>query len=131
MKSNLDRRYLLKALLAAPTLAAMPLLTPKAFGQTTGLKRYKISLNAYSFNQLLESGKMNLNELLGFCAAHNFEAVDLTAYYFPNYPAVPPDEYLHEIKMKAFRLGLAISGTGVRNDFTYPDAGKRQESVSW
>ena len=70
-----------------------------------------------------------LDELLSFCATHNFDAVDLTAYYFPGYPVVPPDEYLHEIKMKAFRLGMAISGTGVRNDFIYPDAGKRRESV--
>ncbi len=31
--------------------------------------------------------------------------------------------------MRAFRLGLDISGTGVRNDFTEPDAGKRRQSV--
>jgi sugar phosphate isomerase/epimerase len=42
---------------------------------------------------------------------------------------VPADDYLYHVKRKAFSLGLEISGTGVRNDFTEPDANKRKESV--
>ncbi len=72
---------------------------------------------------------MNLDDLLEFCATNNFDAVDLTAYYFPGYPNVPTDDYLYHIKQKAFKLGLEISGTGVRNDFTDLDATKRKESV--
>jgi hypothetical protein len=33
------------------------------------------------------------------------------------YPQVPQDDYIHRIKRRAHDLGLAISGTGVRNDF--------------
>ncbi len=91
--------------------------------------KLKTSLNAYSFNGPLMKGEMNLDQLLEYCAANQFDAVDITAYYFPGYPEVPSDEYLYHIKQKAFLLGLEISGTGVRNDFTDPDQAKRKASV--
>lgn len=91
--------------------------------------KLKTSLNAYSFNGQLMKGEMNLDNLLEYCAANQFDAVDITAYYFPGYPEVPTDEYLYHIKHKAFLLGLEISGTGVRNDFTDPDPAKRKASV--
>jgi len=91
--------------------------------------RLKIGLNAYSFNKPLTDGRMNLHQLLEFCADHQIDAVDLTAYYFPGYPAVPPDEFLHEIKYNAFRKGIDISGTGVRNEFVTPDPEKRRAEI--
>ncbi|MDO9039759.1 MAG: sugar phosphate isomerase/epimerase family protein, partial [Bacteroidota bacterium] len=91
--------------------------------------KLKTSLNAYSFNGPLMKGEMNLDDLLEYCAANQFDAVDITAYYFPGYPEVPSDEYLYHIKHKAFLLGLEISGTGVRNDFTDPDPARRKASV--
>jgi sugar phosphate isomerase/epimerase len=80
--------------------------------------RLRTSLNAFSFNEPLMAGQMNLFQVLDFCAAHNFDAVDLTGYYFTGYPAVPSNEYIYNLKNKATRLGLDISGTGVRTDFT-------------
>lgn len=91
--------------------------------------KLKTSLNAYSFNGPLTKGEMNLDQLLEYCASIQLDAVDLTAYYFPGYPEVPSDEYLYHIKQKAFLLGLEISGTGVRNDFTDPDPAKRKASI--
>lgn len=91
--------------------------------------KLRVSLNAYSFNDPLRSGKMNLDDLLDFCADNNFDAVDLTGYYFPGYPAVPEDSYIFHLKRKAHQLGLDISGTGVRNDFTNPDENKRREDI--
>lgn len=85
----------------------------------------KISLNAYSFDKPLRAGSMTIDDLLDYCAAKGFDGVDLTGYYFPGYPAVPPDDYIYHVKQKAFRLGLGISGTGVKNDFTWSDASKR------
>ncbi|WP_302042054.1 sugar phosphate isomerase/epimerase family protein [Rhodocytophaga aerolata] len=105
-----------------------------AYSQDKAMKagghKLKISLNAYSFNDPLSKGTMNLDDLLEFCAQHNFDAVDLTGYYFPGYPDVPSDEYIYHIKHKAFRLGLDISGTGVRNDFADPDESKRKKDVA-
>ncbi|GAB2594954.1 hypothetical protein GCM10027190_49040 [Spirosoma areae] len=76
------------------------------------------------------SGQMTLEQVLVFCAELGFDAVDPTAYYFPNYPALPNDSYVYQIKRRAFRLGLDISGTGVRNDFTLPDPTRRKAEVA-
>lgn len=95
----------------------------------------KIALQAYSFSKLLNDNAkgrgagMSLPDLLDFSAENNFDAVDLTGYFFPGYPAVPSDEFINEIKKHAFKLGLDISGTGVRNDFADPDPVKRAADV--
>jgi sugar phosphate isomerase/epimerase len=86
----------------------------------------KISLNAYSFDKPLRAGTLTIDNLLDYCAATGFDGVDLTGYYFPGYPAAPPDEFIHNVRRKAFRLGLGISGTGVKNDFTWADTVKRE-----
>ena len=93
-------------------------------------KGLKTSLNAFSFNAPLSDGTMTISDMLDFCAATGFEGVDITGYYFNGYPQVPTDEYLFQIKRKAFRLGLEISGTGVRNDFTIADKTKREQEVA-
>ncbi len=92
--------------------------------------RFKISLNAYSFNAPLTSGQTNLPAVMEFCATNDFDAIDLTGYYFPNYPQVPPDEYIYQLKRQAHKLGLAISGTGIRNDFTQQDKTVRDGEVA-
>lgn len=128
----MKRRYLIKTLLAVPALTSAGILfnsPAQAAIKTTAGSRLKISLNAFSFNDPLRQGTMNLDDLLDFCALQGFDAVDLTGYYFPGYPAVPSDEYIHHIKRKAFLLGLDISGTGIRNDFTDPDENKRKADL--
>lgn len=136
MKNYIERRNFLKTLLSSSALAitvssftTYPVLLSNKTRTPTGLK-LKISLNAYSFNEPLRNGSMTLDDLLYFCAANNFDAIDLTAYYFPGYPVVPPDSYIYQLKQKAFRFGLDISGTGVRNDFTNPDVNKRKEDIT-
>ncbi|MHB1177226.1 MAG: sugar phosphate isomerase/epimerase family protein [Daejeonella sp.] len=93
--------------------------------------RFKISLNAYSFNEPLRSGKTNLEAVMEFCAEQNFDAIDLTAYYFPAYPHIPSDEYIYRLKRKAHALGLEISGTGIRTEFAEPDKRKRAGEVAF
>jgi sugar phosphate isomerase/epimerase len=86
-----------------------------------------LCLNAYSFNRLLRAGEMSLKQLFSFAKATGFQGVDLTAYYIPGYPEVPADEVLYAIKKMAFRMGLALTGTGVRNNFTLADPEKRKQ----
>lgn len=105
------------------------LMSVNISAQNVPTVKLKTSLNAYSFNGPLMKGEMNLDQLLEYCAGLQLDAVDITAYYFPGYPEVPSDEYLYHIKQRAFLLGLEISGTGVRNDFTDPDPAKRKASV--
>ena len=92
-------------------------------------ERVRLSCNLYSFNEPLVNKTMTLDEVLTFCADTGFAAVDPTAYYFPAYPVLPHDSYTYLIKRKAFRLGLDISGTGVRNDFTLPDPARRRAEI--
>jgi sugar phosphate isomerase/epimerase len=128
--SHLERRKFIQASLA---LSALPMVGFAGSGQVTreaaANSRFKLSLNAYSFNAPLRSGKITLGDVLEFCAGQNFAAADLTAYYFPGYPQVPSDEYLYQLKRKAHHLGIAISGTGVRNDFAEPDKSIRSKDV--
>lgn len=135
MPDHLNRRKLLKGALglSAFSLGGLMPFSLKAEAKSVSLStkepRFKISLNAYSFNAPLMDGSMDVHDLLEYCAEVGFSGVDITAYYFKGYPEVPPDDYLYEIKRHAFRLGLDITGTGVRNDFTLPDPEKRQEEV--
>ena len=134
---NSKRRIFLKTFLAIPLLIPTGILSGSINAnsqekKTMANKKHtlKVSLNAYSFNAPLSNGSMTIDDLLEFCAEKGFLAVDITAYYFPGYPQVPADDYLYHVKRKAFSLGLEISGTGVRNDFTEPDAAKRRASVA-
>ncbi|HEX6892645.1 MAG TPA: TIM barrel protein, partial [Chryseolinea sp.] len=126
------RRNFVKSMLAMPFVAAGALGARSSMANTTTHSKagsLKVSLNAFSFNAPLTKGEMTIDDMMVFCAEKGFFAVDITAYYFPGYPIVPADDYLYHVKKKAFNLGLEISGTGVRNDFTEADSNKRKESV--
>ncbi len=96
-----------------------------------------VSLNAYSFNDLLmakHSGDKqplySLFNLMDWCATQNIKGIDLTGYYFPGYPEVPSDEYILKLKNKAKQLGIVITGTGIRNNFASPDPAVRAADVA-
>mgnify|MGYP000700244879 CR=1 FL=1 len=111
------------ALLTLPVLAAATPIARKAG------TRIRIGLNAYSFNKPLMAGKMTLFDVIDYCAQQGIDGADLTGYYFPGYPNVPSDEYLFKLKRYAFLNGVTIGGTGVRNDFTLPDASSRRGHI--
>jgi sugar phosphate isomerase/epimerase len=134
MGNHLHRRKFLASMIGIPVVASSvmsfdtePVPGKRSPGVTGGLKT---SLNAFSFNASLSDGTMSIGDLLDFCAATGFEGVDITGYYFKGYPQIPSDEYLFQIKRKAFKLGIEISGTGVRNDFTIADKTKREQEVA-
>jgi len=133
MKPETSRRDFVKSLMIVPALSSVIAENKdeKSLNLEDKSKRSKLktSLNAYSFNTPLIDKSMNLDDLLDFCAEQNFDGVDLTGYFFPNYPQVPSDEYIYHIKRKAHLLGLEITGTGIRNDYTNPDPEKRKADV--
>lgn len=96
---------------------------------------FKPTLNAFSF---LEQLNVNLADptrgidlfgVVDFCAQHNIEAIDLTGYFFPGYPLVPPGAYINRMKRYAHDRGVVISGTGVKNDFATADKAVRADGV--
>jgi sugar phosphate isomerase/epimerase len=123
----MKRRYFLNRTLAASLL--LPVYPSTRQPMADKPAHLKLSLNAFSFNEALRNGSMSLDDLLDFCAELPFDAVDPTAYYFPGYPQVPDDAFLYDFKRKAFERGLAISGTGVRNDYAQADAAARTSDM--
>ena len=101
-----------------------------------GGSRLKVSLNAFSFSRLLNGkvkhGKegIDLFDLVDFCAKNNIDGFDPTGYFFPGFPAAPPDGYLYDLKRHAFESGVGISGTGARNNFTTSDKAQRAGDVT-
>jgi sugar phosphate isomerase/epimerase len=100
-------------------------------------KNLILSVNAYSFNDLLSARDKTNNQqvytlfnLLDWCASKNIKALDVTGYFFPTYPRVPSDEYIKQFRERAAQSGIAISGTGIRNNFASPDPSIRAAGVS-
>lgn len=123
------RRFLAASAAALAASHTIPALAASdAIFRKSGVK-LKLGLNAYSFNGPLQSGAMTLADAVAFCADNGVDALDATGYYFPGYPKVPPDDYIYGLKRTAFVNGVAISGTGVRNNFTVPDKAARERDV--
>jgi sugar phosphate isomerase/epimerase len=125
MSNMIDRR---KFLAAAGLAALSTARADEKIVREPGVK-LKLGLNAYSFDKQLKAGSMTLADAVDFCAQHAVDAIDTTGYYFPDYPKVPPDDYIHTLKRHAFVNGVGISGTGVRNDFAVADRAARKADV--
>ena len=135
MSSATPRREFLKHS-AWLSLAALGLSARAAEPAPTGkISRLRTSLNAYSFYVELNLGLkdstnpkgMTMSQLLNFAAEAGFDAIDLTGYFFASYPQVPTDAEIFAVKHEAFRLGLEISGSGVKNEVTTADKALRAE----
>jgi sugar phosphate isomerase/epimerase len=132
MSSNIYKRLVTSLIIIFSVISISVAQVNKKSPET----HIKLALNAYSFNDML-NGKgqpdnkptLTLLELLDWCALQNIDAIDLTGYYFPGYPGVPTDEYIYELKRKAFKLGIDISGTGIKNNFASPDPAIRKADV--
>lgn len=138
MSPRPSRRTFLKSAALLPLLGTAGL--PLARAEYGPIPRHsgshlRPSLNAYSFLELLNANAkdrtkgLDLFGVCDFCAKVGFDAVDVTGYFFPGYPKAPDDAYLIRLKRHAFNLGLALSGTGVRNDFTAANPATRAEGV--
>ena len=126
------RRQFLRSTLAAGTgfaLAAGPA------GAIEPLRRHgpahlRLSMAAYSFRKYLALNikpkpPMTLDDFIDQGAALNLDAVELTAYYFPETTAA----YLAHLKGRCSRLGLDVSGTAVGNNFCRSDPAKRRAEI--
>ena len=124
----MNRRNFIKSASAAAATAAVGAAAPD--------EKLQPCLNAYSFNKLLNDAirkrgpGITLDGVLEFAATNKFAAFDPTGYFFPGYPKVPADSYVDNLKKHAADLGIALSGTGVRNNFTTADKSVRADGVN-
>jgi sugar phosphate isomerase/epimerase len=131
MTLPLDRRAFLSGALALPLASATPAgNTRHQPAPPRRASRIKLSCNLYSFNGPLTSGAMTLDHVIDYCAELGFDAVDPTGYYFKGYPHPAADAEIYRIKHLAFRAGLDISGTGVRNNFALAEETARSAEVA-
>src|SRR5262249_57202036 len=70
--------------------------------------------------------EMTLFDFIDVSAGMGLDAVELTAYYFPE----TTPEYLAALKGRATRLGLDVSGTAVGNDFCVADPQKLRDQIA-
>jgi sugar phosphate isomerase/epimerase len=126
--SRLTRRYLLRAVAASAVGAAYGTAEaiepiPRPAGS-----HMKLACAAYSFREALSAKppRLTLKQFLERCAGWDLDAAELTSYYFP---PDPPPAMLMDLRRRAFRLGLAISGVPVRNTFTHPPGPERDREI--
>jgi sugar phosphate isomerase/epimerase len=96
-----------------------------------GSSRIRLSLAAYSFRQSLNLNqkprpKMTLADFVDFAAGQPLDAVELTAYYFPE----TTPQYLADLKGRCTRLGLDVSGTAVGNNFCTSNASRLKTQIA-
>lgn len=76
----------------------------------------KLSLAAYSFNDVFKAGKIDLAGFVDYCAKLGLGAAELTQYYFPE---DANKETMLDLKRRAHLAGIDISGGAIRNNFTF------------
>ncbi len=142
MNHTLTRRQFLATAASLPIAASVPVSTASAASvpalepiKRTGGPCLKPALNIYSFLEALNENKkdaakgIDLFGVCDFCARLNIEAMDMTGYFFPEYPKVPTDAFVSRIKRYAHARGVVINGTGIRNDFSVADKAVRATGV--
>jgi len=90
----------------------------------------KLSLAGYSFNRYMNlKGKtkptMTLDDFVQLAAKLGLNAVEPTAYYFPE----TTREYLTRFRGQCTRLGLDVSGTAIGNNFCKPDPAELRKEI--
>ena len=123
------RRQLLQATLAA----GAGLVAAGSSGaiepiRRTGPSHLRLSIAAYSYRKYLDLKKkeMTLFDFIDTSANMGLDAVELTAYYFPE----TTPQYLAALKGRATRLGLDVSGTAVGNNFCVAEPDKLREQIT-
>jgi sugar phosphate isomerase/epimerase len=127
-----SRRDILRTLPAAAAVAAASALPAGAIPPVsrTGPPRLRLGLAGYSLRDHLTgklSPAMTLDDFIERAAAWEVDAVELTSYYFP--PDFTP-AYVAGLKRHCHLLGLEVSTTPIRNNFTHPAGEERGKEIT-
>ena len=129
--ANVERRQFLGSTVAVVGLAMAP-ATATAIEPIarTGPSHIRLSIAGYSYRKYLDlkikpRPPMTLFDLVDLAAQMNLDAVEPTAYYFPE----TTPAYLAQLKGRCSRLGLDVSGTAVGNNFCVADPKKLRTEI--
>jgi len=114
---------------ASSGVVASSLLTPlnAVTAASSKGKNIHLSLAAYSVRKSLTSGKMNLFDFIDWCSAMNLPGTELTSYYFKE---GFDGSYLRKLRNHAFKNGVTVSGTAIRNNFCMPPGPEKDEQIA-
>ena len=137
MSQRQTRRHFLQDAAASSAGLAAGLCSTSFVGRALAIEpvarndkpKYKLSLAAYSYRDLLTGGSpaLTLDDFIAECARMQLDGTELTSYYFPTEVT---DDYLRHLKQLSFRLGLDVSGTAVGNDFCHPTGPERDKQIA-
>jgi sugar phosphate isomerase/epimerase len=121
------RRFLQSAFAGLAVTSSAAAIEPI---QRPGNSHIRLSIAGYSYRKYLNLNQkpkppMTYDEFIDNAAAMDLDAVELTAYYFPQTTA----EYLAHLKGRCTRLGLDISGTAVGNNFATSSSEKLKQEL--
>jgi sugar phosphate isomerase/epimerase len=123
------RRFLQSAVASLGVASTAPAIDPIS---RPGKSHIRLSIAGYSYRKYLELKQkpkppMTYDDFIDNAAAMDLDAVELTAYYFPE----TTSEYLAHLKGRCTRLGLDISGTAVGNNFAVSSPEKLKEQLKY
>jgi sugar phosphate isomerase/epimerase len=131
-RATARRDFLLSTCVGA--VAGVTALNPNQSRAIEPIKRpknhhFKFSMAAYSYRDLLKANppKLSLIDFIDDCSKLNLDGTELTSYYLPE---APTSDELRQLKGEAFRRGLDISGTAIRNDFCVPPGEQRDKELA-
>lgn len=131
--TNSTRRQFLQSVVGGGTGLALAAPGVRAIEpiQRNGKSHLRLSIAAYSYRKYLDlrikpKPPMTLDDFVSAAADMGLDAVEPTAYYFPE----TTPAYLAHLKGLCTRLGLDISGTAVGNNFCTPDPAKLRQEIA-
>lgn len=128
-RSGLDRRTMLKGLGSVGAAVAIGTGTLEQVSGASAAnpgQNIHLSLAAYSVRKALTSGKMDLFGFIDWCAELGLPGTELTSYYFEE---GFDGAYLRRLRNRAFKQGVTISGTAVRNNFCQAPGPEKDKEI--
>ncbi|HEX7070824.1 MAG TPA: sugar phosphate isomerase/epimerase family protein, partial [Rhodothermales bacterium] len=126
---RLTRRDLLTGAALLP--AAVPLVAYRSAAAKAApsgdTRNMHLGLAAYSMRDALTAGEMDLFGFVDWCAELGLPGAELTSYYFPE---EFDDSYLHDLRRHAFRRGVTVTGTAIRNNFCQPPGPAKDREIA-
>ncbi len=139
---HLNRRDLLKSLLPAAAVTALPGAAAWAVTDPyarAGGANLRLGLAAYSFREYFDTMKgkpssrpaeeqITMTDFIDYCAKHGVGGAELTSYFMPQDGA---EEYYAGLRFHAHLNGVAVSGTAIGNNFSHPAGPEREEQMAY
>jgi sugar phosphate isomerase/epimerase len=135
MAAQLSRRDLIRSAAAVGGALALGVVRPATAIEPitrNGKPKFSFSLAGYSYRDLFKPNNkfakeaLTLDDFIDDCAKLGLEGTELTSYYFPK-PL--ESDYLLHLRAKCFKLGLAVSGTAMGNDFCHSPGPQRTQQI--